>query len=608
MKEKTRKSNNWYQRITSTLIMIFTVSIVGWLLNSSRYGFDFTDEGYYLVWMASPKNYSWSVSQFGFIYHPLYQLVDGNVVALRQANILITFSLALGLFLALFEGISIELMTFRDRLIGAGGLAISSLLLLATWWLPTPNYNSLTLQALLIGATGLLLMEHQIYRARVIGAVLIGVAGWLTFTSKPSTAVMFSICCGSYFLLAGKNKLKLIWVPVGVAITLVVITALLIDGSIIEFYERLKIGFEYSKLSGAGYSIQSILRLDEYVLDNRDQKILIFVGVATYINILLLGSKRKILEFLGFMFTFTIFSAAILFLSIEFARAKELNKFGGLIIWAIPFAAMVSCLTILKWKILKAISAPYFLLAMIFFSFPHVYAFGTNGNYWHAGTAASIFWVLGGVILVVPIIQFRTKWMLILPLVLATQIVSLLLLQKSMDFPYRQPYPLHLNNYAINIPQSNSTILVSKEYSRYINRAQDLSKLAGFKMDMPIIDLTGQSPGLLYLLGATNVGYPWISGGYPGSEAVAYEGLRLVSCELLSTSWILTEVDGPRKVSTNVLHNFGLDISKNYTLAAEWHTAVGAGGYEYSRHQQLFKPIKNDNVEIRNCGGLRSVK
>ena len=48
------------------------LSLLGWVLLNCRAGFDFTDEGFYLNWIANPWNYRASLSQFGFVYHPLY--------------------------------------------------------------------------------------------------------------------------------------------------------------------------------------------------------------------------------------------------------------------------------------------------------------------------------------------------------------------------------------------------------------------------------------------------------------------------------------------------------------------------------------------------------
>lgn len=71
-----------------------TTLILAWVLWYCSYGIDFTDESFYLVWMANPFNYGESVTQFGFVYHLLYELLHGDIVALRRVNILITFGLA----------------------------------------------------------------------------------------------------------------------------------------------------------------------------------------------------------------------------------------------------------------------------------------------------------------------------------------------------------------------------------------------------------------------------------------------------------------------------------------------------------------------------------
>jgi hypothetical protein len=82
---------------------IVTLSTLVWLLVYSRYGIDLTDESYYLIWMSNPWIYPVSASQFGFIYHPLYLLFRGDIILLRQANILITFGLSWVLCMLFFR-------------------------------------------------------------------------------------------------------------------------------------------------------------------------------------------------------------------------------------------------------------------------------------------------------------------------------------------------------------------------------------------------------------------------------------------------------------------------------------------------------------------------
>ncbi|WVV48786.1 hypothetical protein THH46_08975 [Pseudomonas sp. NA13] len=146
-------------RAMMTLSVMGTLLVLGWLLKYSTYGIEFTDESFYLVWISNPFIYDVSLTQFGFIYHPLYRLLDGDIAALRQANILMTFGLAWGLAYVLLSSLAPESREKRIVLhTAAAGLA-GSVLIFFDIWLPTPSYNSLALQALLITSIGLLLAE-----------------------------------------------------------------------------------------------------------------------------------------------------------------------------------------------------------------------------------------------------------------------------------------------------------------------------------------------------------------------------------------------------------------------------------------------------------------
>ena len=92
---KTNKTNE--TRASSTLITMLVLTsllFVFILLYRCHFGIDLTDEGLYLNLISNPWLYKISVSQFGYIYHPLYQLVGENIVRLRQADMLIMLGLA----------------------------------------------------------------------------------------------------------------------------------------------------------------------------------------------------------------------------------------------------------------------------------------------------------------------------------------------------------------------------------------------------------------------------------------------------------------------------------------------------------------------------------
>ena len=117
-----------------------------------------------------------------------------------------------------------------------------------------------------------------------------------------------------------------------------------------------------------------------------------------------------------------------------------------------------------------------------------------------------------------------------------------------------------------------------------------------------MIDLTGQSPGILYAMGASNIGQPWTIGGYPGSDALAVAMLKKVTCKELAAAWLLAEPEGSRKISPEILLSFGANLATDYEIVDTFKTAEGAGGYKEVRVQQLLKPVRSVDAAINACG------
>ena len=253
---------------------VVSVSTLIWVLWSCRYGMDFTDEGFYLLWISNPFIYPISHTQFGFVYHPLYELLDGNIAALRQANILIFFCLAWVLTTTFFKTIltpSSPLPTLHgwQGTVMAAGVAVLSLTYLNHYfWLPTPNYNSLVLQSLMIAATGLLLVERA-SRESLAGCLLLGIGGWLAFMAKPTTAIALGGCSVFYLLAVGRLTARSFFMPMAVAVISFVVGALTIDGSVTGFIKRVEEGIESMWLLESRHGLADVLRYDPLSLGER---------------------------------------------------------------------------------------------------------------------------------------------------------------------------------------------------------------------------------------------------------------------------------------------------------------------------------------------------
>ncbi len=127
---------------------------------------------------------------------------------------------------------------------------------------------------------------------------------------------------------------------------------------------------------------------------------------------------------------------------------------------------------------------------------------------------------------------------------------------------------------------------------------------AGFEFKTPVIDLTGQSLGILYAIESESIGQAWTIGGYPGSLKLAEAVFERITCEKISKDWILFEQGGPRSISNELIQSLGAYFPNSFELVGKWQTAEGAGGYPVSRTQERYKPVK-PSEKLNTCMRLR---
>lgn len=597
---EAHKQKSTFQIATYYMLMIMSVVasilILGWILKYSSYGVDFTDESFYLVWIADPFIYDASVYLFGFIYHPLFRFLGGDVVALRQMNILIIFCLAWILAYVFLIAIAPDLKENRiTKLTVSSGIAISALTLFS-YGLFTPSYNSLNLKSLLITTTGLILAQKFVDRKSIIGWILIGFGGWLAFMAKPTTALALSFCVLIYLLLARKFSIRLLLMSIACSLILLFMSAFLIDGSVNGFLSRIILGIEFLEYLEGGHTVKNILTLNEFQVEKKLKISIALLSLTLFFGITSISAKDKHLPVIGLLISVMFFLITALLSLDQIHRTSGFSQFQGLLLFGLIFAILMAVLVIGGLKTLKTYSIQEWALAFIFLLMPHIYALGTNTNYWSTGSAAGIFWLFGGIIFLAPLMRDRTSCLIALPLVLAAQSVTAILLQTGFEHPYRQPQPLRLNTSVTEFGHNRSLLTLSDDYSIYIASSMAIAKKVGFEPNTPLIDLSGQSPGILFAINAKGIGQPWTLGGYPGSLAFVKAGLAQFSCEDIANAWILFEPRGPRSISPELLTVVGSNFPESYELVGSWETARGAGGYPDSRIQEFYKPIKQNQT------------
>lgn len=642
-------------RLPMGLSAILTAAILVSLLWFSRYGFDFTDESFYLVWMANPANYAFSVSQFGFIYHPLYSMLGGDIGALRQVNIIIIFGLAWVVCDLFLKGLLPQSSgPAYARFVTSAGIATSSLaaLVFAGLWLPTPGYNSLAFKGLLITTIGLLLGDKTASRTSTFGWLLIGLGGWLAFMAKPTTAAVAGLSVTVYILVSGKLSMRS---PIALLSFLIclLLSAVLIDGSIAGFINRYQVGLEFASMLGGGHSSNVLFRIDDFQLSLLSTEIfwlIVLVAISGLVVSILATAGARVVVSLMQIAMITIGLVGVYWISLQ---ADTFDSYQGLMLGAVLMATIpvgISTLSPLKFlssfsqvliivlgfvffylqplapltfhlgfdilqrAVLLALIAiflslfryechfarrgKYLALVIPFLGFTYAYAFGTNNNYWIPIGGCGFFIVLIGVLAVSHLAGRKEFSRMLLTVAIVVQVVSLGLLVRGLQHPYRQPSPIFNNDYAIDLGTQGGRLMLENGFGEYISVARNVVALSGFNKGAPMIDMTGHSPGLLHAIGAESVGLAWTLGGYPSSAEYVERALRLVPCKKLAQAWLITEAKGPRPIPERVLESFGANLLASYEVAGVLQSPEGV-------EQTIYKPAHSQNVIETVCSEIR---
>lgn len=590
--------------VFSGLSMLGTLCILVWVLGYTQYGLDLTDESFYLIWISNPFIYDASVTQFGFIYHPLYRLLGGDLVALRQTNILITFLLSWALIDLVLKKVLQDLATALPfRLIMSAGFATASMTAFSLW-LTTPSYNSLNLQALLIAAIGLLHARRTPSATSTLGWVLIGVGGWLSFMAKPSSAAALAACALLYLALTRKLGLRLLTLALPVTLAMLVFSALLIDGSLTGFVQRIRDALELGSHLDSGHSLLEMFRLGDFSLTGWERVLLLTTPLCVFLSTYLLSASRSSWQIVGVTLTVIPFMVVLAVTSDQFQLHWGLGYFQNLLMWAVLFSATAFYAIHVLPSAARADGYHEPLTAMALLSMPYIYAFGSNGNYWWVGGFAGIFWLAGALILIGPLVRKKNSALVLAPTLLVVQAITAVLVQSGVEQPYRQTQPLRTNTFSIEVGQAGSNVLLAEPNGRFLTDAMTLARNAGFEAGTPMIDMTGRSPGILYLLKAENIGQAWTMGGYPGSLNLAIAALRRVPCEKVATAWLLQEEKGLGRIPPDLISHFGGSVKDDYQEAARWTTSRGAGGHR-SQVQTLLKPTRTREQATEACAHTR---
>lgn len=592
-----------YSKFIVSISLVISIYFIYLLLSLSNSGIDLTDEGYHLIAISNPYNYKSSVSQFGFFYYPLYIIANENVGNLRKINFLLNFLLSYFLIFLLFKplikSIKFNFFTLQILLIG---FSLFVFLSLQTF---TPHYHSLTLKGFLVLSIGVLIQENH---KKLIGCFLISCGAWMVFMGKPSSAALLALVMVFYFITK-KNTFNLIFLCSAFCSVLLLICSFLIDGSLILFIERILLEIEHFKVLKAGYGSSDLAKSLLVVTARPDLQ----NTVAIFYTFLSMVSIIIILQFFFFFkfnnskytnLTKIIFTLILLILFV-FVHLNYLEwflifeRYQKLQIFSVLLFSIFVILYYHKFNFVEIIKIFNLRLIILFLIIPYIYAFGSNINLFKKSLDAGIFYLFASFVILIPFFIKNKNINSLSIFLLIGQIITAIHINSIIENPYRQFNSLKSYNFILKINNKGNDIKLTEDRAKYIRNMKDLAVKAGLSEKKYVLDLTGKSSGLIYLLNSYSLGAGWMIGGYPGALEWAKAKLDLVSCDEISNSWILYDQHS-RKIPIDLLNSYGANFLLDYQEAAVWQAKEFSGDFE----QKLFKPRKPAEI-LKKCKNKR---
>ncbi|WP_333573500.1 hypothetical protein [Sphingomonas sp.] len=475
----------------------------GMLAYGAGRGIDLTDEIFYLVWARNPEAYALLYQPFGYLLHPLYALLGGDVARYRLAGFAITATAG-----ALLGDRVAPDPAARLRFALFGGAAA---LVIYFPWIVTPSYNS----AANVGAMLVLAGLATILRPRALPVRLAAIA-----------AIAFGLCIAAFtkpplFALGGALLVVLAGTTLrrdrrqGVALLGAIALAVPLIGL---FLPLSRVPALLARISASQHILalpNTPLHLPIKILGDWAAVPPLLSGAALAMLGALTLRETRWAAWLGHV----AMGLALLYLATTIPDTLDggIPEFPGLalLLLAGGYAALVAR----KDRLLLAL-----LLAA-----PFAVALGTFNNQWAQLDFSMVFPLLA---------LFRLaqddplRWRRRGATLLTLAAPPLLLLAAAMA-PYSLPDSIFAQTIPAHHPVTGSSLLVDEETAAFLNGTR--GRAAGALL----VDLSGTGPGVAASLGATAPVLLWLNPATASWPDVAWGRL---SEEERASVWFVTPV------------------------------------------------------------------
>lgn len=528
-----------------SLATLASLAIIATTVFVADRGFDITDEAWYVLWSTEPAQYLYSGTMFGHLLAPLMKLAGGDIALFRIFGLAPLLIVAGSCWVAwLGRRIAPPLVNMEASIC----LAALSLFALGAEWLATPSYNTLAILGgfALLAAMGLLTRDAH----WSLAALLAALAGLCAVASRPTAGAMYGLIYAVGIVLTARSARQALrnFAAAGVATAAV---ALLLGLFVVDapaIWRQYAVF--WSLWIGAGDLVTQTGSQMRNFMFSASQGGLLLAGFGL---VCLAAAVRQMLPRTAIRVTVAVASA---YLALAIFLLQDADH-------PAPLVMLMTCGAISAAAIAVPANAmrPYIMLALATL-IPFAALVGTNNSLAHfafiaMGITAAVTVIVAGRVLggnAAAIVA------LALTLVLGNE------LRGSLSVPYRLPADMWSQMTAFAFPRHGTLHLDGRTYAM-LHAAREAGRADRLGEDAPVLDFTGQSPGIVLAMGGSTPGLPWLVGGYDWSDRQLVAVLQSLNEDTRRRAWILWG-DNPRAVKRNRLLELGFDLDKDYVSVA----------------------------------------
>lgn len=571
------------------------LAILFWLILLSFVprGFDITDNGYYLLISQRFEDVAYEIRLFGLITRLIF-IAAGESVALMRL-----FGAAILVVLVVICGWSISKL-LKTKEVSTLLLAIVSPLLSAAMyyydWLSTPSYNWLALVSGLCLLIGISMYIDRADKKNLISGIVMGVSCFMAFLAKPTTAVGFFFLSIIVVFFERKKPGRLIYPILGIIIGFTFgIFFLYLNGQTIPgTIEKIVKGYQIITLfehSPASIFKPLFLYLQRMSIDLGAYWIVILcIFIAIRLYFARMGNHAQKTG------NILLVSFWLLFLLISGITLNPGIWAGFSYLLTLVLMVILDQSSSFHWSSISLNSSKAFIRSLYILVIAFSITFGTINNFAYFFAHILCIFTLATVVLIDAIPDnmkniAQKGFVILLFIVVPYNMFFLAYINPSpQPFVYRQDVEIWEMDTSVPIRLGKERIMVSSRYAEAIGSLQEAAVANGLSSGTSIIDLTGMSPGIVYMLDGRSPIFPWLAGGYPNSSKFVQGVLKEWDKDDLQTAWILTAPNS-RQLPTSILINQGLGFPEEYKKVTTITFPIPVDGSDLQF--SLWKPTNN---------------